>query len=411
MINFIRDTLNSIRERIRNPFTIRNATPFAGAFFIALVIYNWKLVFTLFNFDSSDDRLRKIEIISTFLKEKNWWYRIWNPTILAFGSIVFYYFFNNISLGITIFFNRWVRSFVLHFTDRGRLMPKDEFNNTMTEYNRLNKRFEDVNKEYAVLKGDQESLKAENQNQKIRLQELIEINEKSFKERAILIDDLKIKSNELQKVEETSKAIQVIYAEYGKNGIKKDVTEVVSNLLKNNSKFLVKNNELGLDPLKNVNKELSIVYTLFGKTHNLSVREFYEVGINNEGLLYANQTPQSKKVYSQKKGPRKIENIQDFFPGQWQLVYSGRLNGTEDVEIKEGNKYYTKAGNETSFRHTFNLSDIILDMGENKITFKKVGISPDVRIIDCSLNLIELGKEYQGTEESGAITVMYQFKE
>ena len=76
-------------ERIKNSFTERNATPFAGAFIIALVIYNWHLFFSLINFDNSETRISKIKIISDYLKEEeNRIARIGYPIIIAFGSII-----------------------------------------------------------------------------------------------------------------------------------------------------------------------------------------------------------------------------------------------------------------------------------------------------------------------------------
>ncbi|MBI2967705.1 MAG: hypothetical protein HYY40_07820 [Bacteroidetes bacterium] len=105
IIDFIQSAIKNIKERIKNPFTERNTTPFAGAFFIALVLWNWELFYSLFQFDKDCTRIDKILIIETYLS-KGFYKIIIIPLILSFVSITAYYFFNNISLGITTFFNR-----------------------------------------------------------------------------------------------------------------------------------------------------------------------------------------------------------------------------------------------------------------------------------------------------------------
>ena len=104
IIDWFKSLFENIQERIKNPFTESNKTPFAGAFIIALIICNWELVYSLFQFDSDETREHKIAIIHSYLDKQSWEHRILCSVKIAFGSIIFYYVFNNASLIITILF-------------------------------------------------------------------------------------------------------------------------------------------------------------------------------------------------------------------------------------------------------------------------------------------------------------------
>ena len=42
-----------IKERTKNPFSESVKTPFIGTFIIALILYNWEIIFSIFYFDLS----------------------------------------------------------------------------------------------------------------------------------------------------------------------------------------------------------------------------------------------------------------------------------------------------------------------------------------------------------------------
>jgi hypothetical protein len=399
--DYIKSTIENIRERIRNPFNERNTTPFAGAFIIALIIYNWHLFFSLINFDHSETRTSKIKIISDYLRAENWIYRIGYPIIIAFGSIIFFYLFNNISLGITTIFNRWVKATILHYTDRSKIIAREEFEKSMTKMNRLRRDFEDLKRIFAESQSDLEEYKTEIKEKDGKLTELTLANE------TLKIEKEKL-SSELKDFEQNEKGFKVLYARYGKGDIYKDVTKIVVDLFMTNERFLVRNQELGGDPIKHIHKELFIVYSLNSEIHPFTAKEFYEIQMTApDGLLASRETEQSKIVYS-RSNTKNLTSVENLFPGRWELEYKGKLNGVEEVEIRDGNKYFSKSKNDTSFKHSFNLENISINIEQNKLQFRKVSVPPNVRNIDCFLSIVELGKQYDGIEDNGDITVSYE---
>ncbi|HXC06364.1 MAG TPA: hypothetical protein VNZ86_16515 [Bacteroidia bacterium] len=182
---FFKSVGDYVKERSKNPFTETNRTPFAGAFLIALVLYNWQLFYSLIAFDPFENRLTKIKIISTFLDADPWYARILFPTLIALGSITFFYVFSNLSLAITTTFNKWVKPFILFLIDRNKLVPREDLDRVVRnsehyqrKHSELTKLLSetqqesDKNKQYAketndkfntdfeVLKGEKEALNA-----------------------------------------------------------------------------------------------------------------------------------------------------------------------------------------------------------------------------------------------------------
>ncbi len=80
-------------------------------------------------------------------------------------------------------------------------------------------------------------------------------------------------------------------------------------------------------------------------------------------------------------------SLESLFPGRWKSQFD------RVIEIKDGNKYFANG------RHYFNLDNVEIDLQQKKIKFTKVGIG-DNRIAKNDLNIIELGKKYEGQEEN-----------
>ncbi len=129
MFAFIHSAIDNIKERVKNPFYESNKTPFAGAFVISLVIYNWELFYSLVNFDPHYTRLTKIDIIKDYLETKAWYDRLFTPILFAFGSIVSFYILNLLSLGLNTLYNRWGKASVFYFFDVGKNVPKLKLDN------------------------------------------------------------------------------------------------------------------------------------------------------------------------------------------------------------------------------------------------------------------------------------------
>jgi hypothetical protein len=199
-----------------------------------------------------------------------------------------------------------------------------------------------------------------------------------------------------------------LYATYGKYENQKNVTDIVKKIIENRRTFLINNSELGGDPLFGTHKILQIIYLTNGSVREFTAKEYYELELNSENIFVAHETNESRSVYQaemEQMGPSSIEYL---FPGRWRLEYSGKYSGQEEVEIKDGNKYFAKAQGETSLSHVFNLENISIDLNIGRISFEKNSVySAGRRTID-NLKIVEIGKQYVGTEENGEVNVSYQ---
>jgi len=140
-----------------------------------------------------------------------------------------------------------------------------------------------------------------------------------------------------------------------------------------------------------INKEMDLSYTFPGNKNNprSETLKFNKVAkLLIDDILLANN-------WSPKK-----PSLENLFPGKWKLVYTGRYNGIEEVEILDGNKYFAKTPESNTFKHVFNLEDVSIDLKRMKIKYTKVGVPPDVRKIPGILTIVEVGKQYEGIESN-----------
>ena len=149
-----------------------------------------------------------------------------------------------------------------------------------------------------------------------------------------------------------------------------------------------------IDTLKGfIHKQLDLSYLFEGNVENnrSEASKFTSISkiLINDLLLENNVTP-------------KVISLEYLFPGKWRNIYmiaDGRT-GSEEFEIREGNKYFIKG------KHMFNLENISIDLKKNKIKFKKVGIPPDNRFANNDINILEIGKKYEGLED-GTTKISY----
>src|SRR5690606_16487922 len=136
-----------------------------------------------------------------------------------------------------------------------------------------------------------------------------------------------------------------------------------------------------------IHKQLDLSYSFEGSENNSrseSLRFSRKVKTLINDLLIENDIT-----------PKKL-NFENVFPGKWTSTYflRGRMGTDKDIEIKEENKYYIEG------RHWFNVENFRIDLKKKRIRFRKVGLGKDKRTAHNDLKIIELGKRYEGTEES-----------
>ncbi len=376
---YITSTIDNIRDKIKNPFTEKNSTPFAGAFIIALIIYNWKLVFSLFTFDSFQTRPEKIEIISSYLQNPHWPSRLGWPLLIAFGSILFYYVFNYLSLGITTFFNRWFKATILYYFDSGKIMTKEEHEISMNKMNVLRLKYEDLKKTFSESQNEIDDKKDQirnNENEILELKSEITRSTESLAKKDLDIEDLNNLYDEFK----------VLFARYGFENKFINVTDMVNDKLRQDSMFNVNNEVFGQDPAENVVKELFVIYQFRREVKTFIANEHEDVKLKDNQL--SSIITGESKISSMNKNRK----LSDIFSGKWQLIYtSGTLATEENLRIDELNKYFVDNV------HSFNIRNITVN--NKRISFSKIKL--DGTFYSEETLLIIDNKHIQGSDTVG----------
>lgn len=106
-----------------------------------------------------------------------------------------------------------------------------------------------------------------------------------------------------------------------------------------------------------------------------------------------------------KKEPLENLTLENLFPGKWKclFVWNGKQK-FEFFEIKDNN--YIKQG-----IPYFRIDSLSVDLKSKKLGFKKIGLNGNMRTISNNLQIIELGKRYEGLESDQnieKISVQYE---
>jgi hypothetical protein len=358
--DYVKHVYETVKDRLKNPFTDSNRTPFAGAFVIAFIIYNWELIFSLISFDTKETRLSKIEIIKGYLESEVWYSRIGVAIGFAFASITLFYIFNYASLGLTTFFKRWYKGWILYYTDRGQTIPRTELDRNNIKINTYKKNYADLKDAYSQVEDERNELSSQLTNLTSQYSkatsEIEQLKQTIEQTRLSTTTTTTTKS-------ETEKQFQVAFAQYGINKEFKDVTNKVSDLLKINHKFTVDNRTLGVDPSKFFVKELLIVYLVDNEKFTLTANEEELVELK-ENKLIATSTEKSRVKQSYIINEKRLPEI---FNGEWTL--SSKKPGEnykERVIIDDTGKYYS------NLKFSFYIKTIQIDENTKKIKFNKV---------------------------------------
>ena len=305
MLEIIKQAYKDVRDRIKNPFTENNATPFAGTFLIVLVLYNWELIFSILNFDRTTTRSQKIRIISEFVNQQDWFTEFKLTISYTLALILFYAFFSNISLIITTFFNSWFKPAILKFIDRNKITTKKEYNDLLAHVDMLNKQLGEL-EDFSMKSQAKHTMQIEDKDKKIvklesdlgQASRTIDDTTKAFNDASRELDTFR---GILQRTQESQNKFKVLYSRYGASDNYIDVTERVSELLAKNNAFIAENKEMGKDPIDKTVKELIVVYQVSQERKTLIVNEDEKVELK-DNILINYPTDKSKKKQMIKKG-------------------------------------------------------------------------------------------------------------
>lgn len=93
-----------------------------------------------------------------------------------------------------------------------------------------------------------------------------------------------------------------------------------------------------------------------------------------------------------------VLTFEDVFPGVWESLFMLKNKSLKRViQVKNQNQWYEDG------KLKFRLKNLKLDKEKNKISFSKVNVGDSNYIIDNELNIINLGRVYEGLEQNSRL--------
>ncbi|MEQ8243125.1 hypothetical protein [Fulvivirga sp.] len=176
-------------QELTDPIIERVTAPFGITFFIVWCAHNWKLVFSIFNFDSNDLREDKINIILAYNDSGQFFNLsndfIWIPMFWSFVAMFAYYFLSTLSLGVVTFYERWMRPFVFNILNQNEIVSKEKntwlrnrVNLLQVESSDYQDKYENIKKEFEKYKTNFNNVSLENEklvNEKGKLEYIVQL--------------------------------------------------------------------------------------------------------------------------------------------------------------------------------------------------------------------------------------------
>lgn len=162
----IKDLIVSFQQNFKE----KTKNPFLGTYLIVWLIINWRLVFTIFNFDDDFTLSDKIDWIEEYYENRSFLWNLVTTIFWAFVVLITTYILLNISRLIINFSEKKVSPFIYKITDSNSIVLKETYDKLSLDKNQL---------EIKIEKERENKVKL--QNEISRLEKVIEdlYNEKS----------------------------------------------------------------------------------------------------------------------------------------------------------------------------------------------------------------------------------------
>lgn len=134
----IKDLLVSFRENFKE----KTANPFLGTYFMVLLIRNWELVYSIFNFDKEYKLVDKITFIKNYLLEREFISDLIINIFISFGILIATYLLLNLSRLVVNFSEKKITPFVYKITDSKSIVLKSVYEKIRIERDELQYRLD-----------------------------------------------------------------------------------------------------------------------------------------------------------------------------------------------------------------------------------------------------------------------------
>ncbi|MFN3756746.1 MAG: hypothetical protein ACK4RM_07310 [Flavobacterium sp.] len=256
MVSELRKSINSILYE-------RTTSPLYGTFIISWIVFNWKIFYVSFFIDEATIKpINKIDYIISNCND--WKLLILYPVISTIILVTIIPFFANLAYLVYLYYE----------SQKRKWKEESEKDRRITI------------EQAAQLKNEIFELELKHENR---------INSKKSE-----INILNEQINQLMQEVSNFKKIKVLYAQYGKNEIFINVTDMIKPYIDSYRSFNVDNDVFGRDPVPNIVKELFVVYSYDGNAYHFTANEGDKINVNVDSLIPVETDVSNKKLNKQK---------------------------------------------------------------------------------------------------------------
>ena len=119
----LKDSLNSILDNIKE----RTTNPFLGTLIVVWVVHNWKLVYSLFYFDSKLTLDERLVCIEEYFSRTPFYLNLFYVFLLTILVLSVTYLFLGLSRFISDFYEKIVIPQIVKFNDKSAIVPKSDY--------------------------------------------------------------------------------------------------------------------------------------------------------------------------------------------------------------------------------------------------------------------------------------------
>lgn len=151
--DFLISFTDNFKEKTRNPFL--------GTYLIVWLVRNWKLVYTIFNFDSEHKLKDKIDFIQNYYSQHDFIENLFTNVYWAFGLFVLTYLLLNISRLIVNLSEKRMTPWIYKISDSKSIVLKSEYERIRAERDDVQLRLDQERESKSKLESRIKNLEAE----------------------------------------------------------------------------------------------------------------------------------------------------------------------------------------------------------------------------------------------------------
>lgn len=119
----VKDTLNSVFDNLKE----RTTNPFLGTLIVVWIVHNWKLIYSLFYFDSKLTLTERLSYIEEFFQKTPFYLNLFYVFLLTILILCITYLFLGLSRFISDFYEKRVIPKIVKFIDKSAIVLKSDY--------------------------------------------------------------------------------------------------------------------------------------------------------------------------------------------------------------------------------------------------------------------------------------------